>query len=392
MRRHWLSRAAYGGMFVFGIVMALLGAVLPVVSTRLGFELAQAGNLFLAMNCAMLAAMLALGPLMDRFGKKPALAGGALLAGLALALIAAAPSYRWLTVAIALLGAGGGALNGATNTLIADLHEDPREKNSALNLLGVFFGFGALSIPFVIGSLLEILGLSAILALASALSLAPTACLALRFPPPKRSEGVPWRETARLARDPLVLMFGFLLFFQSGNEFILGGYTSTYLMREAGASIRSASYLLAAYWGAIMLARVVSSRLLLRVSGPTVVMASALGSAAGVALLASARTQAMAALAVVLVGASFASIYPTVLGLAGARFAAWSGTVFGILFGIALAGGMIMPWAVGQLAQAHGLRPALLVAAANALAIFALQMLIARRLTAPCGRGSATFC
>lgn len=361
-------------MFVFGIVMALLGAILPVVSDRIRFDLTLAGVLFLAMNFAMLVSMLGLGPLMDRFGKKPALVAGSLLVAAALALIAGAPSYRVLAAGILLLGAGGGALNGATNTLVADLHEDPREKNSALNLLGVFFGFGALFLPFVIASLLETFGLLPILALAIALSLAPAALsLALAFPPPKHAGGLPLAETGRLARNPLVLLFGFLLFFQSGNEFIMGGYTSTYLVREVGMSISSASYLLAAYWGAIMLARAISSRLLLRVRGPVVVLLSAAGSALGVLLLISARSAGFAAFAVVLVGLSFASIYPTVLGLAGSRFAAWSGTVFGILFAIALTGGMILPWAVGRLAQAFGLRPALALASANALVILLLQ-------------------
>ena len=52
---------------------------------------------------------------------------------------------------------------------------------------------------------------------------------------------------------------------------------------------------------------------------------------------------AFAAAGVVLLGVSFASVYPTVLGLAGARFEEASGTVFGLLFAIALFGGMLVP-------------------------------------------------
>jgi hypothetical protein len=40
---------------------------------------------------------------------------------------------------------------------------------------------------------------------------------------------------------------------------------------------------------------------------------------------------------------------------------------------------MTLPWMVGQLAQAHGLRSALFLAAGNSLMIFALQWLIQRR-------------
>jgi len=376
----WLTRAAYGGIFVFGIVMALLGALLPLLSKCIHFDLSQAGALFLTMNFVMLVTMLCLGPLVDRFGKKPPLAGGSLLVALALGLLANAATYQALLATAILLGAGGGALNSTTNTLIADLHTDPRRKNAALNLLGVFFGFGALFLPFTIGSLLEALGLAPILYLAAGLSLALAAVFfALAFPPPKRAAGLPLDETLRLARHPLVLLFGFLLFFQSGNEFIVGGYTTSYLTRELGSSISSASYLLAAFWGATMLARVFLSRLLLRINGPRLVMLSALGSALGMAVLLLAPTIEVAVLGVVLIGLGFAGIFPTALGLAGAHFEEHSGTVFGILFAIALTGGMTLPWVVGQLAQAHGLRSALFLAPGNSLMIFALQWLIQRR-------------
>jgi FHS family glucose/mannose:H+ symporter-like MFS transporter len=331
------------------------------------------------MNFVMLVTMLCLGPLVDRFGKKPPLAGGSLLVAGALVLLANAATYQALLATAVLLGAGGGALNSTTNTLIADLHTGPRHKNAALNLLGVFFGFGALLLPFTIGSLLEALGLAPILYLAAGLSLVLAAVFfALAFPPPKRAAGLPLDETLRLARHPLVLLFGFLLFFQSGNEFIVGGYTTSYLTRELGSSISSASYLLAAFWGATMLARVFLSRLLLRINGPRLVMLSALGSALGITVLLLAPTLTVAPLGVVLIGLGFAGIFPTALGLAGARFEEHSGTVFGILFAIALTGGMTLPWVVGQLAQAHGLRLALFLAAGNSLMIFALQLVIVR--------------
>ncbi len=380
LRTGWLTGSACAGMFVFGIVMAVIGAVLP----RLSIGLAQAGNLFFSMTLAMLLSQLSIGPLIDRFGEKAPLAFGAVLVAAALLLLAAAPSYGTLLASVALLGVGGGALNGATNTLVADLHEDPRRKNSALNLLGVFFGFGALFLPFVLGSLLERLGLSPILYSAAALTAAVAALYAvLHFPGPKQAGGRPLAGGTKLARNGLVLLFGFLLFFESGNEFTIGGYTSSYLTQEIGLPMSAASYLLAAYWGSMMLARIVLSRLLLRAQGPGVVIASALGGAAGILLLMSAHSSALAAAAVVLIGVSIASIYPTVLGLAGARFAERSGTVFGILFAIALVGGMSMPWAVGQIAQAHSLRAGFALSAAGAVAIAALQIVIARALRRP---------
>jgi len=380
LRLRWLTRTAWAGMFVFGLAMALLGAILPLVTARLQLDLGRAGALFAVMNSAMLVSMLALGPAMDRFGERPALLAGSLLTALALWLIAGAGGYAALAAALALLGVGGGALNGATNTLVADLHPDPRAKNAALNLLGVFFGIGALAIPLAIGWLIEALGLAAILWLAAAASLAPAAgAAAFRFPPPGKAERASLGETLSLARNPVVLLFGVLLFFQSGTEFIMGGYTSTYLTREAGLDIRAASYTLAGYWGAMMLTRLILSRVLLRARAPAVVSAGALATAACVVLMTSARDSALAVAAIVATGACLSSIYPTVLGQAGTRFAARSGTVFGLLFAMALVGGMTLPWALGRLAEARGFRVALLIPAANALAVFWLQSVIARR-------------
>ena len=387
IRKAGLAAGADAGMFVFGIVMALLGAVLPLLSKQIGFDLAQAGNMFLVMNCSMLAAMLSLGMLMDRFGQKPVLIGGAIAVAAALVLLIRATTYGAVLFSAGLLGVGGGALNGATNTLIADLYADPRRKASALNLLGVFFGFGALFLPFTIGALLEALGLQTILWLAAMLSAVPAVIfLFLAFPPAKQKQGVPMAEVARLARHPLLLLIAFLLFFESGNEFILGGYISTYLVREAEASLSAASYALAGYWAAIMLTRIVASRLLFRLKNAMLVRASALCTAMAVALLMGSRSVAAGACAAVLIGAGCAAIYPTVLADAGSRFAEYSGTAFGIIFAIALVGGMALPWSVGQIAARNGLRWGLGLPIFNAVMIFILQtriMRVNREVTCP---------
>ena len=378
IRTGLLSGAAYAGMVGFGIVMALLGAILPLISQRLHFDLAHAGNLFLAMNGAMLVTTVAIGPLLDRFGMKAAFVVAPLFVAGALVLIAGVATFGGLVLAIALLGAGGGALNQATNTLIADLHEDPKRKSAALNLLGVFFGFGALFIPFTIGSLLSTLGLSDILFLGAALSLVPVMAAWLEFPAARQSEGVLIGQVLRFARQPLVVVFALLLFCESGNEFLLGGYVTTFLTRNLGASMAAASYLLAAYWGALMIGRVILSRVLLRVSGGGLILASALGVAASVALLVLASALPVAAVAVVLLGFSIAAIFPTTLGLAGARYPGHSGTVFSILIGVALSGGMTLPWVAGQVAGSHGVSAGLLLAIVSALAIAGLELTAAR--------------
>ena len=371
-------------MFLFGIAAALLGATLPLLSERLQIGLGRVGALFLVMNACMLASSFALGALQDRYGMKPSLVAGPLVVGAALLVVAEAESYAQLLVAVALLGTGGSALNGASNALVADLHEDAAAKSAGLNRVGLFFGFGALFIPFAIGLLLRTAGLHGILTAGAVLCVLVAVANALpAYPPAKQAGGLSLAEAARLARDPLVLLLGLLLFFQSGNEFIVGGYTTTFLTREIGMSVRAASYALAGYWAALMLTRAWLGRGRSSLTGGRLVLASAAASALVAALLVTASRPPLAVAMVVALGAALAGIFPAVLGVAASRFPAHSGTVFGLLFTMALTGGMTLPWVTGQAAAAWGLRPALGLVVLQFLAVFALQWFVLSRAGGP---------
>ena len=366
-------------MFVFGIVMALVGAVVPTLTARLALTLSDVGTLFLVMNFAMLVASLVLGLVVDRIGLKLPLAAGVWLVAAGLAMIATAGGTAPLLIAVACLGLGGGALNGGTNTLVADLHDDERTKGAALNRLGVFFGFGALLLPFLIGTLTDTFGVPALLQAASVLCVVTgVAGVVLAFPRPKQVHGWPLASVGRFARLPVVRALALLLFFQSGNEFLLGGYISSFLTQELGVSVDLASYWLAAFWASIMVMRLALGRLLLRLPAASVVPASAVAAAGGALLIAAAPSLTVAAAGVVITGLALAGIFPTVLGLAGGRFRDQSGTVFGLLFTVALAGGMTVPWIAGQLAHVAGIRWAFVLAAAG-FTLVALLGAIARR-------------
>jgi fucose permease len=368
-------------MFVFGIVMALLGAVLPLLAGRLEFATQDIGTLFVAMNGAMLAASLVLGVAMDRFGMKLPLVLGPLLVAAALVIMSRATVFASLVPAAVLLGIGGGALNGASNTLVADLHDDPRHKSAALNRLGVFFGFGALFLPFAIGSLLETLSVGILLRAAAALCAGAGAFASiLPFPAPKQSRALPVADMPRFLRSPLVLIFAALLFFESGVEFTLGGFISTYLTHDiAVASVTTTSWVLAGYWASIMVSRAVLSRAALGADPYRTLLFCALGAGAGAVLAAVAPSLAVAAFAIVLCGCSLAGVYPTVLGIAGELFKTHSGTVFGILFAVALAGGMLLPWLAGQVGGTAGLRWVFVMIAASFAAIGLLSRAAASR-------------
>jgi len=374
-----LQASAWAGIFVFGIVMAILGAILPSLFERVGFGAGAAGNLFLTMNFAMLATTVFFGPLVDRFGFKSLLAVSAFLVALAFFLLSRAASYGLILAAAVVLGLGGGGLNGGANALTSDLHEGEK-RGTALNVLGIFFGFGALSIPFLIGTLRELLGVPTILLIATGLGLLPVVIyIVLPFPRAKQAQGFPIKEAARIARSPLLWLCAFILFFQSGNEFTAGGWISTYLQRTHGLGADAAALALAAYWAAIMAGRLLSSRLVRRLRNETLILGSAALALAAAVLMALAPSGAAAAAGAVLLGLGFAAIYPTTLAIVGGRFAALTGTAFSVAIAVGLVGGMLAPWLAGRIAEASSLRQGLIILVVNCAMIVVLTLAVTRR-------------
>jgi FHS family glucose/mannose:H+ symporter-like MFS transporter len=286
MRAISAEAAAHGGLFLFGIVVALLGAVLPLVSAPLGMGLGVAGNLFVVLNGAILAGSLAFGLIVDRFGYRGALTSGPLLIAVALVLVARAASVTMLGGAVAILGLGGSALNNATNALQADLYLEPKAKAAALNRLGVAFATGALLLPLLIGTLLDRLGLNPLLYATAGLAVLVALSSALpAYPRAKQPQGISLPEALTLLRHPLVAILSALFFFEAGTEMVVSGYLTTFLTLETGASVRAASGVLSGFWVAMLVARLVLGRVLLRVPAPGLIPVLA-GVAAGALVLA----------------------------------------------------------------------------------------------------------
>src|SRR5438105_540808 len=275
VKRHRLFMAACAGMFVFGIVFALLGTLfgLPQMRERLHVNLAQQGDLFLLLFIAVGVSTLASGPLIDRFGNKLVLLTSSVLVTIALVQFSFADSMLSAAIAASILGLGGGGINNSANVLVSELYQDNRAP--MMNVLGVFYGIGALFMPFLAASITAVMSMSQLLLISAAL---PAACAVayavLPFPPAREGHGMSLRELLEVVRYPGLFVFAFLMFFESGNEAVLGGWTSTYL-GSIGATARTATYVLAAFWGALMVGRICATHFLTLLRDSQLVFTSA---------------------------------------------------------------------------------------------------------------------
>jgi FHS family glucose/mannose:H+ symporter-like MFS transporter len=381
MRHYWkdpLTWSAHLGIFVFGIALATLGAILPTLFETIQLDPTEAGSLFLFLNLGCLLSTVLGGLIFDRSGYRAPLVICAVGCCIALGGLAVAHTFlvcAWLSF---LLGLGGGGLNVGTNALVAELY--PKQEAAALNRLGMFFGFGAFSIPLVIGSLLERWGLTPILLAAAGLATTSAFVFLLQtFPAPKHAEGLPFSEVTALLRQPFLMVLAFLLFFESGNEMTTGGWLSTFAVDRLGATPAQGAFYLSVFWGALILGRAAAGALLRLTSPASVVQAASLLASLGFLLLVTVGEPKTGYLLSGLIGFCTAFIFPTVMGQASARYPAFSGTVIGGLMAVALLGGMLAPWLAGVAVNHASVSAALLIPLVGFLSVFSLQTL-ARKL------------
>jgi fucose permease len=373
-----LFGGAAAGIFVFGIVMAILGTLfgLPEMRSRLGISLAQQGTIFLLLYVGIFAATLVAGPGIDAIGNKFILVVSPLLVAGAMAGFVYAHTFRQTIAPVVLLGLGGGGLNISTNALVSDLYGEKR--GAMLNVLGIFYGVGALCIPLLAAVIAGHFTIPQLLFICAGMSgLCAAGFLLMAFPAAVEAQTFSWKQAARVVTYPGVLVIGMLLFCQSGNEASMAGWTSTYA-GEAGLTPRVATIVLAMYWGSLMLGRLAAAQLLGFVRKTQLVMASAVGAFAGAWILIASQSTLMLMVGAIVLGLSYAGIFPTVLAIAGDAYQKMAGTVFGLLFAIALVGGMTFPWLVGRLADALNVRAGMMVPLFGALVICLMTLMIRR--------------
>ena len=147
-----LILAAIVAIFVYGMMAAMLGTILPELSERFHLTPSQNGTIAFAQALGLVIASLAVGPLLDNEGKKAGLLLGLAIISLTLYLLPRSGGYRTVIFFLFLLGIGGGIIVTGANALVSDVSEAHR--GTALNLVNLFFGLGGLTTPFISANLL----------------------------------------------------------------------------------------------------------------------------------------------------------------------------------------------------------------------------------------------
>jgi FHS family glucose/mannose:H+ symporter-like MFS transporter len=353
---------ALAGFLLSGFLFALLGAVLPAWGYhRDPPEFITIGNCFLSLAVGVIAAHQVSAAILARKSLRFLLVAACVVgcAGLLSLAVATPPvDWPWRMPGLAALGLAVGLLNAGLFHVIADCYSQEPVRVVAMG--GIYYGFGCLAVTLLVSGTFYAYTVPVILIL---MAFAPAA-FALIYAHTTVAEQAPGAQAGirHVLRDFRgnfqsigAVLFALLLFFQFGNEWSIAGWLPLFLVRRLGMSPPASLGMLALYWAALLVGRVVAVAILPKVRHSRLLGSSVLSALFGCLLLAFTNNQFGAGAAVLLLGGGFASIYPLVAEKIGGRFPYYQPVFFSGIFSFALFGGLIAPAALGYAAAIWGI-------------------------------------
>ena len=235
--------------------------------------------------------------------------------------------------------------------MVADISGES-EKGSRLSFLGMFYGLGALGIPMLLGVLSKHFAFETILQGIGVVMLAGIVfCIPIRFPAPKQAQGFPIKEGIGLLKESSLLLFSFILFFQSGIEGVSNNWSTSYFGQVTDIPAHQALIVLTCMVAGLTIARILQIVVFKKVKPEAVLPYSLILTAVGFALLTFSPGFIRAAMGMTIIGIGLSPTYPVILSVLGNRYPSLSGTAFSVALAIALVGQTAMNGLMGIISQ-----------------------------------------
>jgi fucose permease len=368
--------AAIVAIFIYGMIAAMLGTILPELSDRFHLTPSQNGTIAFAQALGLILASLAVGPLLDNEGKKIGLILGLAFISAALFALPRSSGYRSIIFLLFLLGVGGGIVVTGANALVSDVGEAHRA--TALNLVNLFFGLGGLATPFISANLFKRNWVR--LCYSVAILAVVTLCIqaATRMPPPTGAGRFILADAGPVLGRPLLLLLGFFLFLYISCEVGIWNWLVRHLIAQGIPESRALNILSLGFALGLLIGRVIVSPILIHVPAVTVTLVASVAMAITTFLMLRIGSRTAAFALVFLAGLSMAPVFPTTLAIVGDAFPRMTGTAIGFVITCGWAGLAVSSRLIGAIAgpDPRRLRSALLVIPASAVIMVGLDLAI----------------
>ena len=369
------SRTAVSGFFVSGLLLSVLGAILPAWGYHLRPHYAVLGHYFLSLSIGVLLGVRVARPLLRVFGTGFTLSfasGMGVVALLALSFTAPPVAELWRVPGLVGIGFAAGLLNTAIfHSVSLAFRLSPA---STVNLAGSVFGFGSMLAPLLIAGTFDLYSVPAMMLVVALVPAVFTVLFARRtFPNEPLRRGRALSELAGDFTSLHAVLLGLLLFFHFGNEWAIAGWLPLFLILRLGMSPTDALLLVAAYWFALIAGRLIVQPVLPRIAHGRLLLGSVIAALFGCLVLTFTNNMFGAWIGTLLVGFGFAPIYPLVIEKIGVRFPDYHPGLFNGIFSIALLGGTLAPATLGYAGEYFGIR---IVMALPAIGTFIVLVLV----------------
>ena len=373
------SIVALTAVFGLGIAFVIVGAI--SVEYAKALQIANIGDLTLALFLTSCIVQLVIGPLVDRFGYRPVAIAGFLVSALSMCLLALATGFQAALFACILLGVGAMCMNTVGNTLIPVVLFEGKDPARASNFGNAFFGLGLVVTPLLFTVMTYKPGLY-VLAAVFLVFLVTT----LGTPFPRAASGYQFSMAVKLLKNPVVIIAALALFCYISLESSMNTWSKPYMTEMLGGdqnpnAVANAGLVLSLFGVAMMVGRFLTSTVK-NLTNMGVKLIAAMAAVAAVAILTMIMTHsaALATAAVVLTGLAFAPIFPTIVGVTFAKFdSSLYGSIFGIIFAIGLLGATFVPKIIGNLSKGATIQQSLGIVLAMAVALFVVSWLLASK-------------
>jgi len=371
-------RVALAGFFVSGILLGFLGAILPSWGHHLLPDYWMVGLYFVALIVGVLASVGLARPLMGKLGLAYTLSLACGLASLALFELAFfSPPYSawWRLPPILILGIAAGLLHTAIFHAISPMYR--RDPAATVNMGGILFGLGCFGVALLISQTFYFYTAAAtqiwiaMIPVFFAMVYART-----RFAPHTPSAEPPARTVLAEIKSPGAVLFSLVLFFQFGNEWAIAGWLPLFLSQRLGMSPADSVLILALYWMALLVGRLVAQWMLPLVRHTRLLVGSVLLAMFACTILLDTNNTFGAVTGVLLLGAAFAPIYPLVVEKIGHRFPYYHPGFYNGIFSFAMVGGLLAPCMLGYFVWLLDVRAVMGLPLVGSVIVFLLLALI----------------
>jgi fucose permease len=370
MAASMLTLSAVLAIFVYGIIAAMLGTILPDISRRFSLTPKQNGNIAMAQAIGLMIGGFFVGPLTDVEGKKFGLLLALALIVVGLIGVKAAWGYGSVAGFMFVLGCGGGALVTAANTLPPLIQFGGLTTAGIYNLLNLFFGLGGLVTPLIAASLFKN-ETGRLLLFASVLAAATLVVSAVTAIPSASGAAFQVSMVTDLLGAPALLALSLMLFLYVACEVGVWNWLVRHLIAQGVPEPKALTILSLGFALGLLIGRVAVSRVLTNISPEAVLFGAGVLMAITTFIMLQSKSSAIAWITVFFAGIAMAPVFPTALSVVNARFSQTAATATGIATTAGWLGLVVSSPIIGGIAgeDPRGLKKALLLLPAFSVVI-----------------------